>query len=350
MKKTTYILIIIGLIIYLPFISHANRAIKTTRNYDTSKRYALIIGNKDYRTAPLKNSANDARDMAKVLRQSKFDVTLKINASQRDMESAIRRFGSKLRGGGAGLFYYAGHGIQINGRNYLIPIGATIETESDVKYEAVDAGLILGKMEDAGNGLNIIILDACRNNPFARSFRSSAKGLAKMDAPKGSIVAYSTAPGSVAADGNEKNGIYTKNLIREMRKPGRTIEQILKHVRVAVVSETSNKQVPWESSSLMGNFYFNNKGGSVNITVPPSKTVIQRMDDEEEMWQLIKESSDSSDIKMFLDTYPNGRFRNHAKLKLRQIEKKFKYPEPHLRPVTTPSNVTAQWRRGSDGY
>ena len=206
------------LIIFLVVLFHvvnvnAEREISIRKNTN-NHRTALIIGNSNYKNAPLKNPTNDAKDMAEVLKKSGFDVSLKINASQREMESAVRSFGKKLRRGGAGLFYYAGHGIQANGRNYLIPIGATIESESDVKYEAVDAGLILGKMEDAGNDLNIVILDACRNNPFARSFRSAEQGLARMDAPKGSLVAYATAPGSVAADGNEGNGVIQNTLLK----------------------------------------------------------------------------------------------------------------------------------------
>lgn len=204
-------------------------------------RYALVIGNSTYKIAPLKNSSNDAVSMAEILRKNDFQVVILTNASQRDMEKAIRRFGGSLKAGGIGLFYYAGHGLQVKGRNYLIPIGAIVESEADVKYEAVDVGLIFGKMEDAANDLNIVILDACRNNPFSRSFRSPVQGLARMDAPKGCLIAYSTAPGSVASDGSGRNGIFTKHLIKEINSPGQTIERILKNVRVAVLFETNNK-------------------------------------------------------------------------------------------------------------
>ena len=241
--------------------------------YAKQARIALVIGNGDYKTAPLANPVNDAEDMAAVLKSNGFDVTLKTNAKMRAMDEAINAFGRKLRDGGDGLFYYAGHGIQVGGNNYLIPIGAAIESESDVKYKAINAGIILGKMEDAGNNLNIVILDACRNNPFARSFRSAEKGLARMDAPKGSLVAYATAPGSIAADGDGRNGIYTKHLIENIKRPGVKIEDVLKNVRVAVVKETGERQVPWESSSLMGNFYINTGGGDVNIALPPAGNV-----------------------------------------------------------------------------
>jgi hypothetical protein len=220
-------------------------------------RLALSIGNSAYQTAPLKNPVNDAQDMAAALRNLDFEVILKTNADQRTMEDAIRHFGRQLRNGGVGLFYFAGHGIQMGGRNYLLPVDARIESESDVKYEAVDAGRVLGKMEDADNQLNIVILDACRNNPYARAFRSNQSGLARMDAPTGSLIAYATAPGEVAADGPERNGIFTKQLIQHMMAPNLTIEQVLKRVRIDVANQTNGRQIPWESSSLMGDFYFN---------------------------------------------------------------------------------------------
>ena len=252
-EKTTLTISILtlSLLLILPAFAQNDRGIKIQSN-----RFALVIGNGAYNSAPLKNTINDAEDMTKNLRQLGFKVILQKNVDQRKMEDAIRYFGKQLRDGGVGLFYFAGHGMQVNGRNYLIPIDARIESESDIKYEAVDAGRVLGKMEDAGNQLNIVILDACRNNPFARSFRMEQKGLARMDAPTGSLIAYSTAPGEVAADGTEKNGIFTKHLIRHMKTPNLPIEQVLKRVRIDVANETNERQIPWESSSLMGDFYF----------------------------------------------------------------------------------------------
>jgi len=232
--------------------------ILTTINTNAITRTALVIGNGSYQSNPLKNPINDARDMASILQEYDFNVTLLINASQRKMKKAVRSFGKRLlQSGGAGLFYYAGHGMQIKGHNYLIPIGSIIKSEGDVEFESVNAGFILNKMEDSGSDLNIVILDACRNNPYVRSFRFAERGLARMDAPKGSLIAYATAPGSVAADGEGRNGIYTKYLLENIKKPGLTVEQVLKNVRVSVVSATSSNQVPWESSSLMGDFYFN---------------------------------------------------------------------------------------------
>lgn len=222
---------------------------------DTGGRYALVIGNSAYGDKPLKNPANDARDVARSLQRLGFDVQLKTDAKLRDVEDAIREFGLRLKRGGVGVFYFAGHGVQVQGVNYLVPIGARLSSESDAKYECVDAGRVLGKMEDAGNELNIVILDACRNNPFTRSFRSADQGLARMDAPTGSFVAYATAPNSVASDGGGKNGLYTKHLLENMTTPGIPIEEVFKRVRIGVMNETGKKQVPWDSSSIAGYFY-----------------------------------------------------------------------------------------------
>ncbi len=220
------------------------------------RRTALVIGNGDYRNiSPLKNPVNDARDMASALRDLGFAVVHKQNANQQSMEYAIVQFGKSLRKGGVGMFYYAGHGVRVDGRNYLIPIGADIDTEFNVKYEAVDMGRVLDGMYDAGNGMNIVMLDACRKNPFARSFRSVNRGLAKMYAPPGTFIAYATAPGSEAFDGEGRNGIFTKHLLKNMRTPGLNIERVLKLTRNGVLSETDKKQVPWQASSLTGDFF-----------------------------------------------------------------------------------------------
>lgn len=224
------------------------------------QRIALVIGNGAYKSAPLKNPAKDARDMAALLKNLGFSVTLKVDVGLKDMEEAVRQFGLDLRQGGVGLFYFAGHGLQVGGSNYLVPADAKIQTESDVRFECVDAGRVLGKMEDAGNALNIVILDACRNNPFSRGFRSAERGLAEMRAPTGSLIAYATAPGSVASDGTGENGIYTKHLLQTMRTPGLPITDVFMRVRMGVVAETGKKQVPWESSSLTGYFYLSGEG------------------------------------------------------------------------------------------
>jgi formylglycine-generating enzyme required for sulfatase activity len=222
----------------------------------SEQRIALVIGNDTYETAPLRNPGNDARTMARTLRELGFQVTEKLNLNQKEMKQEIYHFGQRLLKGGVGLFYYAGHGMQVNGRNFLVPIGARVEHERQIEFEGVDAASVLAEMEYARNRLNIVILDACRDNPFTRSFRSGTQGLASINAPTGTLIAYATAPGAVANDGPADHGVYTGELIKVMKTPGLKIEDVFKQVRSSVREATMGKQIPWESSSLEGDFYF----------------------------------------------------------------------------------------------
>ncbi|MDO9631813.1 MAG: caspase family protein, partial [Humidesulfovibrio sp.] len=264
------VFLVLGAVLLIPPVLAAPNA---------ERRVALVIGNAAYRTAPLKNPVNDARDMAAALRSLGFEVIARENASLAQMEGAVNEFWGKLKKGGAGLFYFAGHGLQVSGRNYLVPVDARLEAEQDARYKCMDAGLVLGRMENAGNDLNIIILDACRNNPFARSFRSAEKGLAKMDAPTGSLISYATAPGSVASDGAGRNGLFTQYLLKNMATPGLPITEVFMRVRQSVVAETKRMQVPWEASSLIGQFYFSGSSADqpplpaavANVSPAPAK-------------------------------------------------------------------------------
>jgi formylglycine-generating enzyme required for sulfatase activity len=229
-------------------------------------RVALVVGNSNYGpdVGRLPNPANDAELMAKTLKQLGFKVIKLVDADQNTMKRAIADFGTALTSSGpdaVGLFFYAGHGMQVAGTNYLIPLRARIDKEADVDLEAVKAEAVLQQMEFAGNRINIVILDACRNNPLARSMRSATRGLAEIkERPTGTFIAYSTAPGQVAADGTGRNSPYTEALAKQMLKPGIALEETFRDVRVKVLAETKEEQVPWESSSLTGAFYF----------VPPS--------------------------------------------------------------------------------
>ncbi len=220
------------------------------------KRVALIIGNSEYKEAPLRNPAHDAEDIAKVLGELGFTVHTKINASQQEMEEVVQEFVSEIQNGDVGLFYFSGHGVQVGGDNYLIPVGSSFETETDVRFKAVNAGFILGKMEESRDRTNIFILDACRNNPF-KGFRSLSKGLTGMDARVGTFIAYATAPGSVALDGTDRNSPYAKHIMEAMRPAGVKIEDVFKRVLRSVEKETGGKQIPWVASSLREDFYFN---------------------------------------------------------------------------------------------
>ena len=223
---------------------------------EAGKRIALVIGNSKYDSHPLSNPKNDADDMSKVLRESNFEVIDLRDSTLVQMRSALRLFGDKLNSSDVGLVYYSGHGIEVKGRNYLIPVNADIKRSDEVSDQSLDMGLILEKMETAKKGINILIVDACRDDPFGRSFRSSSRGLAQVDAPKGTIIAFSTSPGRVAADGEGRNSPYTKNLVKAIRQPNLPIEQVFKLVRREVQRETNDLQTPWENTSLSGDFYF----------------------------------------------------------------------------------------------
>ena len=235
------------------------------------ERHALVIGNANYQSSPLRNPLNDARDMAAALEGLGFQVQSLLDADAPEMEQAILDFGDRLRAGGVGLFYYAGHGVQAQGSNYLIPLQANISREIQLKRKAIDAGLVLDAMGAANNGLNIVILDACRDNPYANSFRNTTRGLARMDSPKGSLIAYATAPGDVAADGDGRNGLFTKHLLEQMQKPGVQVEQVFKQVTQAVHAETRQRQTPFMTSSLLGDFYFKPASATASTTAPAPK-------------------------------------------------------------------------------
>jgi hypothetical protein len=245
-----------------------------------NQRVALVIGNSDYKAGPLLNPVNDARAMARALQETNFEVLKYENVlSVADMKKTIREFGEKIQNGGVGLFYYAGHGIQVNGKNYLIPTGAEIYREEEVEYESVDVGFVLAQMEAAHNRMNIVILDACRNNPFARSWRSVSQGLAFINAPAGTLIAYATAPGSVASDGTGENGLYTQELLKQIKKPELKIEDVFKNVRVNVLEYSGEQQTPWESSCLVGDFYFVREETTPQITeTSPNQT-------DQEIWE-----------------------------------------------------------------
>lgn len=222
-----------------------------------TRRVALVVGNGAYADGELKGAVNDARDVARTLRELRFDVIHKENLKFDEMKRAIRDFGARLRGGGGvGLFYYTGHSLQVKGDNYLISVNSAPVVEEEVEFESVNARLVLAQMESARNGLNIMILDASRHNPFARTLRSTSAGLARMPAPEGTLIAYATSPGAVTSERGDAGGVYTRELLKFMKMPGLNIEEVFKRVRAAVHDKTRGKQLPWEVSSLTGSFYF----------------------------------------------------------------------------------------------
>lgn len=219
-----------------------------------ANRYALVIGNSNYQDAPLRTPVNDTDDMASTLEKLGFSGGKITDVTYRQMEKAIQKFERKISEGDIdiALFYFSGYGVQVDGTNYLIPIGAKINSEDKMSFNAVDVGWVLYKLKNAGSQVNVVILDACRSNPFSKK-----QGLAPMIAPEGTFIAYAAAPGRLAYDGEGENSLYTKNLLRNIVVPGLEIEKVFKNVRVAVKSETNGRQVPWDSSSLFEDIVLN---------------------------------------------------------------------------------------------
>jgi hypothetical protein len=304
---------------------------QSVRTNATEQRLALVIGNSGYKESPLANPVNDARDMAAALRACGFEVLTGEDRNQRQMKELIRQFGQRLRQGGVGLFFFAGHGIQASGRNYLIPLGAEINAAAEIEYEAVEMGFVLAQMEEARNRLNVVILDACRNNPYARSFRSDTRGLASVrNAPSGTLIAYATAADDVAADGSGRNGLFTGELLTHLKQPGLTLEQVFRRTRTNVRSKSGGKQVPYEYSSVEGeDFYF----------VAPAPIVTVRTD-EETAWNYAKRSRTASVVRLFLMDYPNSQQAVEARTLLAELEKLERPPANVTPPGTKPaSNV-----------
>lgn len=271
------------------------------------KRVALVIGNSNYESKDvprLPNPVNDALAMSGALNNLGFEVIEVSDATQKEMNRAISNFGESLEPDTVALFYFAGHGLQVNGKNYLVPVDAEISGVSSIVAETVDMDAVLTQLDSSK--VSIVILDACRNNPFKKARSIGSGGLAQLQAPKGSYIAYATAPGRTAADGDGKNGIYTQELLKNIVTPGLSLEEVFKRVRANVAKATSDEQVPWDSSSLTGNFYFNGAPSDNN---------------ELALWEKIKNSSSIADFKTYLSQYPNGSFVKEAEAAKARLER-----------------------------
>jgi uncharacterized caspase-like protein len=296
-------------------------------------RVALVIGNSAYKgdMPALPNPANDAALMTRALKSVGFDVVSAVDASQGEMKQAIAAFSEKLTAAGqegTGLFFYAGHGVQVGGENYLIPVDAKIKREADVDLVAVSASTVLKQMEFANSAVNIIVLDACRNNPLGDGARALSRGLAKIEtAPRGSFIAYSTAPGSTAADGDGVNSPYTKALAETITQPGLSIADVFQEVRTKVLASTGNQQTPWDSSSLTGRFYFKAPDATqtASLTPPPAPSgadsaAEEALAIEKEYWDSVKDSNDPEQVQLYLDKYPKGYFVELAEVRIEQLK------------------------------
>ncbi|MFO1206604.1 MAG: SUMF1/EgtB/PvdO family nonheme iron enzyme [Burkholderiales bacterium] len=273
-------------------------------------RVALVIGNSSYRTSPLRNPVNDARAMRDRLSQLGFDVIYKEDVRTREIGSLLREFRNKLRPGCIALFYHAGHGLQVRGENFLPTVDAEIAGEEDVALQSLGVGAVLSLMDESKAGVNLVLLDACRNNPYARGFRSPAVGLARIEPPSGTLIHYATRPGSVAEDGAGAHGTYTEALLAQMSESGVPVEQTLKQVTVRVKNATRGKQIPWMEGSLTGEFYFVLKG--------PTQITVQRapLDSDAAAWQAAEDSGTPSAYQAYLNEYPKGLYAAAARVKL----------------------------------
>lgn len=297
-------------------------------------RVALVIGNSDYRSAPLDNPANDASDLAAALEKQGFNVLVRENVGERGLKEAVDVFAKHLQKGGIGLFFFAGHGIQLKDQNYLLPVDVGFESEADVSFKSVSAEYVLSRMAEAGNRINIVILDACRNNPLQLSRKTISKGLGVMSvgrAEKGTFIAYATSPGSTAADGTGRNGLYTKHLLRALETQDSDIDKVFGRVRTGVVQDTNGEQVPWTSSSVIGSFYFDVKEDiaalmrPVVTTVATQEAVAEPVSmpydpvQERDLWERIKESRNPADYVGYLEKFSGAKRAAYARWMVQKL-------------------------------
>jgi hypothetical protein len=276
-----------------------------------SKRIALVIGVKNYEFATaLRNTLNDAHDMATSLKQKGFQVIeLYDPQTKRQLQNAIIEYFKLLQENknAAGLLYYSGHGMQIDGSNYLIPTKANPEIKADVEEECLNMDYVMRAIEQAGNPLNIFILDACRNNPFKSFVRSAEKGLSMVSTPKGSYIVYATKPGDVASDGSGRNGLFTSKLLKYIDAKGLNIEQVFKKTANDVSLESNTGQRPWIASDYTGDFFFTPGAASNTNTSFEMQTVVaEDFSNNSEQWL-------ETETKDILFRVQNGKYRLQSK-------------------------------------
>jgi hypothetical protein len=308
------------------------------------KRVALVIGNAQYlNTAPLNNPSNDATDVSGVLQRLGFEVVKGIDLDKRSMERLIRQFGTKLGGADVALFFYAGHGLQVGGQNYLVPTDARLASEGDVDFESLPLNLVLKQMEREAK-TSIVMLDACRDNPLARNLarsmgtRSTAigQGLAEVRTGVGTLIAFSTQPGYVALDGAGRNSPYTEALLKHAEVPGKDISAVLVEVRNDVLKATDGKQVPWEHTSLTGQVFLRALivPPPAEGSVPPTRSYDKEI--EIAFWNSVKDSKVPAVVEAYLERYPNGTFAGLARVMVDQLKAAPKPQEP-VKPEVKPA-------------
>ena len=317
-------------------------------------KLALVVGNGKYKDAPeLKNPGNDARGVGAALQGAGFAVTMKLDTGREELLAAIRDYVHAMEQKKAvGLFYFAGHGVQLEWRNYMLPIDAVIDKLEDVGKQSVDVARLIEGLSKAANPMNVIILDACREDPFGSAKKPAQKGLSQMDAPTQTLLAYATSPGNVASDGDGANGLYTENLLREMKVPEAKIEDVFKRVRLGVRRKSNGAQIPWESTSLEEDFWF----------IPPKELKKlsdeekeRRFKEEEALWEKAEKAAAPAPVEAYLHRYPNGNFAELAQLQLdrvlaKQGEKKIQIVAAKDNPYTKGSATADTRYKVGDSY
>ena len=284
------------------------------------RRVALVIGNSDYRYVPqLVNPRNDAQLVARTLQSIGFVLVggkAQDNLDKAHFDKAIEELGDQISGADVALFYYAGHGVQVHGSNYLVPVDANPTREADVNFQFVNSETVLDEMQDAKTRLNVIILDACRNNPFGgRGLRGISVGLAQMHAPPGTLISYATQPGNVASDGTKGDSPYTLALVDQIRQPGYDIFHVFNQVGLEVEKQTDGEQEPWVSNSpINGDFYF------AGPPVTPSGLASGVPDPDVVFWESIESSRNAQDYRSYLEEFPNGHFAPLARERLTRYQ------------------------------
>jgi uncharacterized caspase-like protein len=284
---------------------------------DNASKVCLVVGNGAYPHAQLRNPVNDARAMSDLFTAAGFSVDFQQDVKLDSLRDAVERFGETVQRPNTKLavFYYAGHGVQLEWRNYLLPVDAEVSTADELKARCMDLGLLLGKFASAKDKTHVVFLDACRSDPFGGSYHPAQAGLSQFDAPVGSLLAYATAPGSVALDGQGTNGLYTLNLVRELTRRDAQLEDALKRVRLNVRLESQGLQIPWESTSLESDVYIFDDGRKPLSDVEIEESVKEDL----ATWERIKSSHDAQDWIGYLRAYPNGRFAEIAQERLTRL-------------------------------
>lgn len=318
LRKTCWILIAVFFSLGVP----ANDA-------RAEKRVALVLGNSSYQhTATLLNPKHDAHDMAGALKRLGFEVVEGIDLDKRSMERTIRLFGTRLSGADVALFFYAGHGVQVAGQNYLLPTDAKLSTEGDVDFESISLGLVLKQMEREAK-TSLLLLDACRDNPLARNLartmgtRSAlvAQGLAEVKTGVGTLIGFSTQPGNVALDGAGRNSPYAAALLRHIEARDVDVSAMLINVRSEVVTETNGKQVPWEHTSLMGRVVFSKTPVPSTGSAPEAPAANYDKEMELAFWNSVKDSPSPELLQTYLNRFPSGTFAELARVLIEQAKK-----------------------------